>query len=172
MVDLVTFISLCSVSFKHFLKSYTRYMNQDNFQKLIRMSDVCTRVTCTLEVPFIQRNRIHLFLSSSLFLEKEIFSDQTFLIVNTEVLRYCHHRWKFTQVQRTLLEYTLYLFRLFSRFCWLIIYTFLLLSLEAHFAPLGFANLALTQRLTQRSKTGDPPNEFYVSRGVNHARNT
>lgn len=57
------FISLCNISFKHFLKSYTRYINQDNFQKLMGMSDVCTRVTRTLEVPFIQRNRTHLFLS-------------------------------------------------------------------------------------------------------------
>lgn len=137
------FISLCNISFKHFLKSYTRYINQDNFQKLMGMSDVCTRVTRTLEVPFIQRNRTHLFLSLFISWERDIFRSN---VPNCqywiEVLRHCHHRCKFTQVQRTLLEYTLYPFPPFFRFCWLIICTLLLLSLEAHFAPLGSANLA------------------------------
>lgn len=99
------------------------------------MSNVYTRVTCTLEVPFIQRNRIHLFFSLFLHLLREIFFDQKFLIVNTEVLRHCHNRWKFMQVQCTLLEYILYP----SIFCQLVIYVhcyyYLLRHTLHHSAP-------------------------------------
>lgn len=63
-------------------------------------------------------------------------------IVNTAVLRHCQQCEKFMQAQCTL-EYTLYSFALFPTVFgdWFIC-TLLLLSLEAHFAPLSFTNLA------------------------------
>jgi len=126
------------------------------------MSDVCTRVAGTLEVPFIQRNRIHLSP------KKEIFSDRTFLIVNTEVLRHCHHCWKFTQVQCTLLEYTLFILLRSPPFFvdWLYVhcYYYLLRHTLHHSAPpISRIDSALDSK---RSKTGDPPSELYVSKGA------
>ena len=124
------------------------------------MSNVYTRVTCidTLEVPFIQRNRIYLFLSFFLF-KRDIFWPK---------VSNCQY-WSSATPSQSLEIYasTMYIAGIYTLSFYILlstgyICTLLLLSLEAHFAPLGSINLA---RLTQ-SKTDNPLNKLYVSRGA------
>jgi len=102
------------------------------------MSDICTRVTRTLEAfPFKETGYISLFLER----KREIFSDQTFLISILKSSATLSLLLKIYASAMYIAGIYFILFLHFLHFCWLVIYTLLLLSLEAHFAPLGSINL-------------------------------
>lgn len=113
----------------------------------------------------------HISFSLFFFLEKEIFSDQTFLIVNTELKSSATLSPSLQIYASTTYIAGIYTLS-FSSILPFLLTDYMYIAIIISWGTLCTTRLRQSRALTQRNKTGDPPNELYVSTGINRARNT